>query len=61
MGISTKDPNWDAAFAGLTILGIVYYHSLNPNRKAKLITIGIIYAVPIVMNIIGLGIFKWNY
>ena len=29
--------------------------------KAKLITLGIIYAVPIVMNILAFGFWGWNY
>jgi hypothetical protein len=33
--------NWDAVFAGLT-------------------TIGIVYLVPILMNSLGLGVFKWH-
>jgi len=29
--------------------------------KAKVITLGIIYAVPILMNIFGMGIMGWVY
>ncbi len=29
--------------------------------KAKLTFLGICHAVPVVMNILGLGIFKWQY
>ena len=29
--------------------------------KAKLTTVGIIYAVPVIMNVLAFGFWGWNY
>ena len=66
---------WEYAFWGRSFKGVWlifffgYFHFFcasifvitRKTTKAKLTSIGIIYAVPIVMNILGLGIFKWHY
>ena len=31
------------------------------NMKNKLILVGVIYAVPVVMNVLALGILGWRY
>jgi hypothetical protein len=61
---------WNLSFKGIWLIFLIgYFHFfcaailvINLKKiKNKLITIGIIYAVPVVMNIIGLGIFGWVY
>ncbi len=63
-------PFWGRSFNGVWLIFFFgYFHFFcasifvitRKTMKAKLAIIGIIYTVPIVMNIIGLGIFKWNY
>jgi len=61
---------WARSFKGVwLIFAIGYFHFFcavifvitRKTMKSKLMTIGIFYAVPVVMNILGLGIFKWHY
>lgn len=63
-------PFWKASFAGIWLIFLIgYFHffvgaviMLNLKKlKSKLIMLALIYAVPIVMNIIGLGMFGWTY
>ncbi|MCP4722970.1 MAG: hypothetical protein GY860_26250 [Desulfobacteraceae bacterium] len=63
-------PFWGRSFTGVWLIFLIgYFHFFcaaifvitRTTMKAKLITIGIIYLVPTLMNILGLGIFKWNY
>jgi hypothetical protein len=63
-------PFWTASFAGVWLIFLIgYFHffvgaiiMLNLKKlKSKLIMLGIIYAVPIIMNIIGMGILGWKY
>lgn len=61
---------WNLSFQGLWLIFLIgYFHfycfailviSLK-TMKSKLITIGIIYAVPIIMNILAFGFWGWNY
>jgi hypothetical protein len=63
-------PWWFLSFKGVWLIFLFgYFHffcaailviSLK-KMKSKLITLGIIYAVPVAMNIIGLGIMGWTY
>jgi hypothetical protein len=61
---------WNLSFAGIWLIFLIgYFHFFcaailvigMKSYRNKLITIGIIYSVPIVMNIIGLGILGWVY
>lgn len=61
---------WNRSFAGIwLILLIGYFHFFcaaifvitRKTIKAKLITVGIFYAVPLIMNIVAFGFFGWNY
>jgi hypothetical protein len=63
-------PWWYRSFAGIWLIFIFGYFEFfvaaifvlsRSTMKSKLIVIGIIYAVPIVMNIIGLGILGFVY
>jgi hypothetical protein len=63
-------PFWERSFQGVWLIFLIgYFHffcaailviSLK-KMKSKLITVGVFYAVPIIMNIIGLGILGWTY
>ncbi len=63
-------PWWFLSFKGVWLIFLFgYFHffcaailviSLR-KMKAKLLTLGIIYAVPVIMNIIGFGIMGWTY
>jgi hypothetical protein len=63
-------PFWNATFAGVWLILVVGYFlffagaaviiSLKKN-KSKILMLGIIYAVPIIMNIVGLGVLGWKY
>ncbi len=63
-------PFWFCSFKGVWLIFLIgYFHfycfailviSLK-SMKNKLITVGIIYAVPIVMNVIAFGFLGWNY
>ena len=61
---------WGLSFGGVWLIFLIgYFHFFcaaifvitRKSMKTKLITIGIIYLVPIIMNIFGLGILGWNY
>ena len=63
-------PFWERSFKGVWLIFLIgYFHFFcavifvitRKTMKTKLVTIGIFYAVPIIMNILGLGILKWNY
>jgi len=63
-------PCWFLSFKGVWLIFLIgYFHffcfailviSLK-TIKSKLITVGIIYAVPVFMNILALGILGWRY
>lgn len=63
-------PFWERSFKGVWLIFLFgYFHFFcaaifvitRKTMKTKIITMGVIYLVPILMNILGLGIFKWNY
>ncbi len=63
-------PFWERTFKGVWLIFLFgYFHFFcaiifvitRKTMKPKLVSIGVIYAVPIIMNILGLGVFKWNY
>lgn len=63
-------PFWNRTFGGVWLIFFIgYFHFfcfaiLVITRKAlqtKLLIVGTIYAVPIIMNIIGLGLLGWRY
>jgi hypothetical protein len=63
-------PFWNRTFGGVWLIFLIgYFHFfcfaiLVITRKAlktKLIIVSTIYAIPIIMNIIGLGLFGWKY
>lgn len=63
-------PFWERSFQRVWFIFIIgYFHFLcaaifvitRKAMNAKLITLVVIYAVPILINILGLGVFKWNY
>jgi hypothetical protein len=63
-------PFWNRTFAGIWLILVFGYFEffaainlvlgLKTNRR-KLAAVGIIYAVPVVMNIVGFGILGWVY
>jgi hypothetical protein len=63
-------PFWDRTFAGVWLIFLIGYFefyiaaiiviNLKTNRQ-KIIAVIIIYSVPIIMNIIGMGIMGWVY
>ncbi len=63
-------PFWNRSFGGIWLIFLFgYFHffvaiilvlGLKTNRR-KLVAVGIIYAVPVLMNVIGMGIFRWVY
>ncbi|NOX33632.1 MAG: hypothetical protein GXP56_07825 [Deltaproteobacteria bacterium] len=61
---------WERSFKGIWLIFLFgYFHFFcaaifvitRKAMKTKLITIGIIYLIPVLMNILGKAIFKWNY
>jgi hypothetical protein len=61
---------WMRSFGGVWLIFLIgYFHFFvaaifvitRKELKSKLITVGIIYVVPIIMNIIGMGIMGWVY
>ena len=63
-------PFWTNTFSGMILIfifGYLYFYLgawfviSRKTTKSKIITLIIIYSVPIVMNIIGFGIMGWNY
>ena len=63
-------PFWNLSFGGIWLIFLVgYFHfyvaailviGMKTDRR-KIPAIGLIYSVPIIMNIIGKGIFHWAY
>jgi hypothetical protein len=63
-------PFWNRTFAGIWLILVFGYFeffaavnlviALKTNR-AKLAAVGIIYAVPVLMNVIEMGILGWRY
>ncbi len=63
-------PFWNRSLAGIWaiflvgylpfLLGAAFVISLKSN-KAKAATLAVVYAVPIAMNVLGFGVFGWNY
>ena len=63
-------PFWERSFKGVWLIFLIgYFHFFcaaiftitRKTMRAKLIFVGICWIVPTVMNILGLGVFKWNY
>ncbi|TFG04985.1 MAG: hypothetical protein EU539_09880 [Promethearchaeota archaeon] len=63
-------PWWNLSFGGIWMIFVIGYFFFFAgativigldNDKQKKMAIGIIYAVPIIMNIIAFGILGWNY
>ncbi len=63
-------PFWERSFSGIILIflvGYLYFYLgawfviSRKTTKTKLVTLGIIYSVPIILNIIGLGILGWTY
>ncbi len=63
-------PFWNRTFGGVWLIFLIgYFHFFcfailvitRKTLKTKLIWVSIIYAVPIIMNIIGLGLLGWKY
>ena len=63
-------PFWERSFKGVWLIFLIgYFHFFcaaiwvitRKTMKTKLLLVGVFYTVPIVMNIVGLGILKWNY
>jgi len=61
---------WRLSFEGVWLIFLIGYFEFFclavlvislKTLKAKLTTVGIIYAVPVVMNILALGIWNWRY
>ena len=61
---------WKLTWGGIWLiffLGYFYWFALinimldMKNMKNKLILVGVIYAVPVVMNVLALGILGWRY
>jgi hypothetical protein len=63
-------PFWKLSFGGIWLIFIVgyfeFFAAVNiviglPKLRAKIAAVAVIYAVPILMNVIGFGILRWNY
>ncbi len=63
-------PFWERSFKGVWLIFLFgYFHFFcaaifiitRKTIKTQIATIGVIYLIPILMNILGLGVFKWNY
>ncbi|MEA4896291.1 MAG: hypothetical protein VB064_13685 [Oscillospiraceae bacterium] len=63
-------PWWERTFAGVWLIYLlgyfIFFAGANimiglKTMKKKLTMLGVIYAVPIIMNIVGLGIMNWKY
>lgn len=61
---------WERSFQGVWLIFMIgYFHFFcaaifvitRKSIKTKLISVGIIYSVPITMNIIGMGLLDWTY
>jgi len=63
-------PFWNLSFKGIWLIFFIGYFQFFffaalvislKSMKAKLMTVGIIYAVPIIMNILAFGFWGWRY
>ncbi len=63
-------PFWNRSFGGVWLIMLIgYFHFFcaaifvitRKTMKTKIITIGIIYTVPILMNLIAFGLLGWQY
>lgn len=63
-------PFWERTFKGVWLIFFFgYFHFFcaiifvitRKTMKSKLVSVAVIYTLPIVMNILGLGVFKWQY
>ncbi len=63
-------PFWNRSFGGIWLILIFgyfeFFAAINivlglKTLKKKLITVGAIYTAPILLNVIGFGILRWNY
>lgn len=61
---------WERSFGGVWLIFLIgYFHFFcaaifvitRKELKTKLISLGVIYLVPVVMNIIGMGVMGWVY
>jgi hypothetical protein len=61
---------WNLSFGGIWLIFLIgYFHFFcftilvitRKTLKTKLMIVGTIYAVPVVMNIVALGLLGWNY
>ncbi len=63
-------PFWNLSFGGVWLIFLIgYFHFFcfailvitRKTLKAKLMILGVIYAVPIIMNVLALGLLGWKY
>jgi hypothetical protein len=63
-------PFWNLSFKGIWLIFFIGYFQFFffalvvislKSMKAKLTTVGIIYSVPIIMNILAFGCWGWKY
>ena len=63
-------PFWNLSFKGIWLIFFIGYFQFFffallvislKSMKAKLMTVGIIYAVPIIMNVLAFGFWGWRY
>jgi hypothetical protein len=63
-------PFWNLSFGGVWLIALIgyfeFFAAINlvlgiKALRGRLLTVGTIYAVPILMNVIGFGILRWNY
>ena len=63
-------PFWKLSFGGIWLIFIVgyfeFFAAVNiviglKNLRAKITAVALIYAAPILLNVIGFGILRWNY
>jgi hypothetical protein len=63
-------PFWERSFSGIILIflfGYLHFYLgawfiiTRKTMKAKVITLAVIYSVPVIMNIIGMGIMGWVY
>jgi hypothetical protein len=61
---------WERSFSGVWLIFLIgYFHFFcaaiwvitRKKMKTKLISVGVFYAVPVIMNIVGMGILGWKY
>ena len=63
-------PFWERSVKGVGLIFLIgYFHFFcaaifvitRKSMRTKLIAVSVFYAVPVVMNVLGLGVFKWQY